>query len=207
MNRCFSLSFLLYFFYSCSGHAANLYENSPVIVKINNVTNKESNKSVIQNFEIVGKNQNLKTSGRLEKNRLILGGITVENWPTIKQPCLNCNVKLDRNFHPDGPTIWLNIKNNFNQVTWVVSSYQKRFVVEHWKFLHDNEEVTLTDLKSKKVSHLHSISDLPIELNSDNECSLLWAHKEFLVQPGSDISLDVAQFKSQFIIQCDDTNF
>lgn len=152
---------------------------------------------------IFGNNQSLTIQSSLKGDTLVLGNIKVKNWPLLEVPCTQCEVQLNRRHHPDGPTTWLNIKGEGDSKLWIASSFQKQFNIENWQFKHNNHQVIITDSVSKQKTIIAENIQSPVPLSSNNECSVLWANKQALPQPGAHISADFAQFNSQFIIHCD----
>ena len=184
-----SLLIALVFLYGCNSNPAQ--SDTSVISSTEQVTNMDS-------LVIFGANQSLTTQSILMGSTLVLGSIEVKNWPLSEAPCTQCEVQLNRSYHPDGPTTWLNIKGEMNS-----SSFQKRFSIDHWQVKHDNNQVIIIHLSSKQKTIIAENIQSPIPLGFDNKCSVLWANKQLLSQPGPNISADVAQFNSQFIIRCD----
>lgn len=189
-----SLLTALVFLYGCNSNPVQ--SGTAVISTTEQVTNMDS-------LVIFGGNQSLATQSSLIGSTLILGSIEVKNWPLLEVPCTLCEVQLNRRHHPDGPTAWLNIKGEGNSKLWIASSFQKQFNIENWQFKHNNHQVIITDSVSKQKTIIAENIQSPVHLSSDNECSVLWANKQALPQPGAHISADVAQFNSQFIIHCD----
>ena len=170
-----------------------------------NINKQADPNSDRKSLVISGTNQSLSTQSSMQGNTLSFGNIEVKHWPLIKAPCVRCEVILDRRFHSDGPTAWLVIKDE-DKTTWIASSFQKQFNTEQWQFKHHEDQVTITDASNRNLSKKQTVITANIQsaipLKSDKNCSVLWANKEFLQQPGKHISADVAQFNSQFIIQC-----
>lgn len=139
----------------------------------------------------------------LNGKTLTLGAIKIKNWPLENLACEFCDVSIERTIHPDGPTTWVTLKGEtVKATTWIMSSFQYRFSVGPWFIQHKDHQVVITDRTSKKASSVNAQVLSPLAMNTDADCSLLWANKEFLEQPKSHIANDVAHFKSQFIIQC-----
>lgn len=193
-NLSISILTALVFLYGCNSNPAQ--SDTAVISTTEQITHMDS-------LVIFGGNQSLTTQSLLIGSTLILGSIEVKNWPLLEVPCTQCEVQLNRSHHPNGPTAWLNIKGEGDSKLWVASSFQKQFDIENWQFKHKNYQVIITDSVSKQKTIIAERIQSPVPLSSDNECSVLWANKQALPQPGAHMSADVAQFNSQFIIRCD----
>lgn len=154
-----------------------------------------------KSFQIKGENQTLTTRVKFYDGNLIAGGIKVENSPLQKVECSPCEVTLDRRYHPNGATQWLELKNNSDR-TLIVSSYQPRFSALGWMFSHIDNQIKITEQKTRLSTVISNRLTAPVSLNSKNTCSVLWANKRFLKQPLPHIANDVAKFRSQFILQC-----
>lgn len=179
--------------YGCTSNPIN--SDKPIADSKEKITSMNS-------LTIHGNNQTLTTQSSLQGNTLALGNIVVKNWPLPQAPCSSCEVKLSRNHHPDGPTVWLSINGEGNSKTWVGSSFQQQFNIDHWELKHKDQQVIVRDMQSKNQMIVAENIQSPVAIMSNKECSILWANKEFLPQPGKNISNDVAQFNSQFIIRC-----
>lgn len=194
---------LLGFISGCQSHTVQ-EKNGHVIV---NPDFSSHTGSVVENydagFHIKGKNQAGKLLSSLRDGRWSLGSITVEHWPLSLNFCKWCNVDLGRRYHPDGVTQWLKLINEIGKTLFVVSSYQKQFHALGWHFLHEGNKVKIIQSRSKSETIIDADIHTPFALNAGEVCSLLWANKHYLTQPAVGISNDVAQFRSQFIIQCD----
>lgn len=186
-----SLLTALVFLYGCNNNPAQSDTSTT-----EQVTNMDS-------LVISGGNQSLTTQSTLMGSTLVLGSIEVKNWPLRQAPCTQCEVQLNRRHHPDGPTVWLNIKGEGNSKTWIASSFKNQFNIDHWQFKHNNHQVIISDSLSKQKTTIAENIQSPIPLSPDNKCSVLWANKKYLSQPGANISADVAQFSSQFVIRCE----
>lgn len=156
-----------------------------------------------ESLVITGNNQSLITQSSLKSNTLVLGHIKVKNWPLPQAPCSQCEVQIKRQHHPDGPTVWLNIKGEGHSKIWVASSFQKQFNIDRWQFKHNGHQVIINDSLSKQKTIIAENIHSPVSLVANNNCSILWANKKRLPQPAANISSDVAKFNSQFIIRCD----
>lgn len=179
-------------------------DDTPIIVVNPSATTQPSDSSTgTKSLVILGNNQSLTTQSSLKGNTLILGRINVNNWPLSQVPCVQCKVTLNRSHHPDGPTTWLSIKGEGNSRVWIASSFQKQFNIDRWQLKHNDHQVIINDSLSKKKTIIAENIQSAISLVPDNHCSVLWANKKLLPQPGAHISADIAQFNSQLIIRCD----
>jgi hypothetical protein len=156
-----------------------------------------------KSFIIFGNTQAFKSDVKLNGNTLLLGDIEIKNWPLTDFTCSTCDISLDRRFHPNGPTTWIRAIDSNETKTWIMTSYQKQFSADQWEIRHIKDQIIFTNSKSKKMTTFNSHFQSPVSIKSNENCTLLWAKKEFLDQPQQHLSPDVAQFKSQFIIQCD----
>ena len=163
-----------------------------------------SNSEIVNSsFVIFGSNKSLTTHTQLSNGILTLGDIEIKNWPLSNLECSPCEITLDRRFHPDGPTSWLIVENKNKTKTWIISSFQKKIVIGNWQLNHNNDQVLITDTRSNEETNVPSNIHFLTSLDSERNCSINWSKKELLDQPGKHIAADIAEFKSQFIIQCE----
>lgn len=159
-------------------------------------------KSVTGFFDIKGANFKGKHLAKAVNGKLVMGKITIDNWPLEELPCVTCQIEFKRDYFPQGATLMLHMTDVEGKDTWLVSSVKSRVRFDSWWIEYSEDEVKLTEIASKKATHLKSRIKDAIKINSDKKCHALWAYQRKKIQPQPNISDDVAKFKSQLIIQC-----
>lgn len=151
-------------------------------------------------FEIRGAAPTGAVTPSYEEKALILGDLEVVNWPSTKLECDSCLVRSGREFHPDGPTQWLKIEGD-EQSMLLVSSYQQRDFIDSWHISYQKDALVIEDRETEVKSSVTYDASLPV-LIQDTDCELVWLKREVQTPVSEGISNDVAEFKTQFAVQC-----
>lgn len=151
-------------------------------------------------FEIQGIAPNGAVTPVFKEKAMIFGELNVALWPVSAVSCDPCEVDAGREFHPDGPTQWLVIKDN-RYSTLLISSYQRYDYIKPWHFTYKQSHLLIENKESGVASDMSYDEALP-KLISGSNCQLAWLKREAQAQPSAHISNDVADFKTQFVLQC-----
>jgi hypothetical protein len=109
-------------------------------------------------------------------------------------------VDTGREFHPDGPTQWLIIKGS-SYSTLLISSYQRHYYIKPWHFTYKQNHLLIENKESGLIAGMSYHEALPKFISGSN-CQLAWLKREAQAQPSVHISSDVADYKTQFVLQC-----
>ncbi|WP_396588262.1 hypothetical protein [Bermanella sp. R86510] len=154
-------------------------------------------------FEINGAAPTGAVSMQVQNQSTFFGGLEIKHWPNIKLNCEPCEVEKGGKFHPDGPTQWVSLTSG-NLSTLLVSTYQTSDYIEPWRFSYKADMLTIENTQAEFETNALYNAERPIKLVGNSQCSLVWLKREAQAQPAANISNDIAEFKTQFVMQCED---
>ncbi|WP_133308476.1 hypothetical protein [Bermanella marisrubri] len=153
-----------------------------------------------QFFFIEGLGPKQQVTPILQNNQMTMGTLKVSNWPGVKLNCKVCQVSKNRKDYFDGSTVWLNIVGS-DQSTLLVTSFQRRDFIDPWHLTYKKDNLIIEDRKAGVRTSIAYDASLPIVIK-ETVCELVRLKREAQKQVPEGISNDVAAFKTQFVIQC-----